>query len=491
MKTVAHHLFLACLLCSALLGSAPRISAQGGVPLWTNVSSGVGSTAVDSNGNIFVTGSGITKYSDAGAPLWTNLAHALGPVVVNKNGNAFTIDSWFDGGNYFALLAYSSAGVPLWTNGFAPDSAILQSLAVDDSGNVFVTGSSSSASCCPGSYLTMKYSNTGVPLWTNRYKELGNNYSSAAAIALDRNGDVFVTGGSAPQTATHWYYVTIKYSNAGVPLWTNRYDLGVPGQTREVRSIAVDGSGNVFITGDSSKTSDYDYGTIAYSNSGTPLWINNYNGPGNSWDVARAVAVDANGNVFVTGYSSTTVFDPTYGYLYDYATIKYSNSGVPQWTNYYDGPANFQDYASAITVDGDGNVFVTGTSFDGPCCTSVAAFETIAYSNAGNLLWQNRYYGPDNFSITPVGIAVDRAGNVIVTGNSSYSTTIKFSSSLRQPVHLDFQKLNNQLVLSWINAGFNLQSAPFASGTFTNIPGATSPYTNSFTAPRQFFRLAQ
>ena len=47
-----------------------------------------------------------------------------------------------------------------------------------------------------------------------------------------------------------------------------------------------------------------------------------------------------------------------------------------------------------------------------------------------------------------------------------------------------------ELVLSWTNAGFNLQSAPTMTSTFTNIPGATSPYTNSLAAPRQFFRLA-
>jgi hypothetical protein len=78
-------------------------------------------------------------------------------------------------------------------------------------------------------------------------------------------------------------------------------------------------------------------------------------------------------------------------------------------------------------------------------------------------------------------------------------------------VHLDFQLLNNQLVLSWTNAGFNLQTAPAVTGPFTNLPAATrpvrwyciylgsprclaishgaSPYTNPLTAPRQFFRL--
>jgi hypothetical protein len=49
--------------------------------------------------------------------------------------------------------------------------------------------------------------------------------------------------------------------------------------------------------------------------------------------------------------------------------------------------------------------------------------------------------------------------------------------------------LNHQLVLSWTNAGFTLQSAPDLTATFTNIPAATSPFTNPLTAPQQFFRL--
>jgi len=92
-------------------------------------------------------------------------------------------------------------------------------------------------------------------------------------------------------------------------------------------------------------------------------------------------------------------------------------------------------------------------------------------------------------------IALDSSGNVFVTGhseivgNNSAIVTIKYSSSLPPPVHLDFQKLNKELVLSWNNAGFNLQTAPALTGAFTNILGATSPYTNAPTSAQQFFRL--
>ena len=91
-------------------------------------------------------------------------------------------------------------------------------------------------------------------------------------------------------------------------------------------------------------------------------------------------------------------------------------------------------------------------------------------------------------------MAVDRSGNVFVTGGGYWSATnsgfaiIKYSSSIPLP-HLDSQTLNNQLLLSWTNAGFNLQSAPAVTDTFTILSGATSPYTNLTTSAQQFFRL--
>jgi hypothetical protein len=87
-----------------------------------------------------------------------------------------------------------------------------------------------------------------------------------------------------------------------------------------------------------------------------PLWTNRYNGPGESYDGAYAMAVDRSGKVIVAGYS--------YGSdsSYDYTTIQYSSAGVPLWTNRYNGPANGNDYANALAVDRSGNVIVSGYS---------------------------------------------------------------------------------------------------------------------------------
>jgi len=172
---------------------------------------------------------------------------------------------------------------------------------------------------------------------------------------VDGSGNVFVTGSSA----------TIAYSSAGVPLWTNRSGGGL---------LAVDGSGNVFVTGSSIGGGFFrDYATIKYSGAGVPLWTNRYNGPTND-SYASAVAVDASGNVFVTGYSWGS------GSGNDYATINYSGAGVPLWTNRYNGPGKGDDYASAVAVDGSGNVFVTGFSTG---TSGNYDYATIKYSSAG------------------------------------------------------------------------------------------------------------
>ncbi|MGZ5543398.1 MAG: SBBP repeat-containing protein, partial [Limisphaerales bacterium] len=161
----------------------------------------------------------------------------------------------------------------------------------------------------------------GVPVWTNRYNGPANDDDLGRALAVDGSGNVFVTGYSYDQNAGGSFnpnFATIKYSGAGVALWTNRYSGSEP------RGIAVDGSGKVFVTGYSTgSSSGYDYATIAYSGAGVPLWTNRYNGPENSDDEAFAVAVDGRGNVFVTGHSYGTN-----GYA-DYVTIKYSSAIPP------------------------------------------------------------------------------------------------------------------------------------------------------------------
>ena len=73
------------------------------------------------------------------------------------------------------------------------------------------------------------------------------------------------------------------------------------------------------------------------------MWTNRYHGPGSGNDGATAMAVDGGGNVVVSGVSVGTNGLSSYD---DYATIKYSGAGVALWTNRYNGPANNADEAT-------------------------------------------------------------------------------------------------------------------------------------------------
>jgi len=402
-----------------------------GVPLWTNRYNGpangwdyASALAVDGSGNVFVTGSSkgsggdydytTIAYSGAGVPLWTNRYNGpangydlASAVAVDASGNVFVTGSsrGSAGDSDYATLAYSGAGVPLWTNRYnAPDSGPDQAsaVAVDGNGNVFVTGSSSGNA---GDYATIAYSGPGVALWTNRYNGPRSGYDQATAMVVDVRGNVFVTGSSA---SGGWDYATIAYSGEGVPLWTNRYN-GPGSGTDQAAAVAVDGSGNVFVTGSSDgREGDSDYATLAYSGAGVALWTKRYVGQQDASDTVRAVAMDASGNVFVTGISAGSGSS-------DYVTIAYSGGGVLLWTNRYHGPGDSYDVATAVAVDGRGNVFVTGYSAGSGGSDDYA---TIAYSGAGVPLWTNRYDGPENGGDQATAVAVDARGGVFVTGFS-------------------------------------------------------------------------
>ena len=124
--------------------------------------------------------------------------------------------------------------------------------------------------------------------------------------------------------------------------------------------------------------SGYDYTTIKYNTSGTEEWVARYNGEANLLDIAFAIALDGSGNVYVTGWS---VGLGPFGTSYDYATVKYDGSGQEQWVERYDGTGDLDDQAYAIAVDSSANVYVTGYSED---ANGVSSYTTIKYSQTSS-----------------------------------------------------------------------------------------------------------
>jgi hypothetical protein len=179
--------------------------------------------------------------------------------------------------------------------------------------------------------------------WVARYNGPGNYVDQAAAVALDDSNNVYVTGGSYGEDGLS-DYATIKYNAAGQEEWIARYNGPAEGDD-VAAAIAVDGSGNVYVTGSSVGAGGFpDYATIKYSSNGQQQRVARYNGPDAFFDEAIAIAVDSSGNVYVTGSSYDS--DSTS----DYATIKYDSAGQEQWVSRYDAPGQSFDDPSAIAV---------------------------------------------------------------------------------------------------------------------------------------------
>ncbi|MDM7917033.1 MAG: SBBP repeat-containing protein, partial [Candidatus Eisenbacteria bacterium] len=221
-------------------------------------------------------------------------------------------------------------------------------IACDASG-IYVTGRSNS------DYTTIKYDFDGSQQWLRSYNGPGNGSDAPAAMIGDADGNIYVTGQSWG-AGTNFDYATIKYDAAGNEQWVRRYDG--PATVFDLdfdyaAALALDGDGNVLVTGNSSD----DFATVKYDASGTETWVRAYDGPGAGVDWATSIAVDAAGNSYVCGssYGDATT-------QYDFATLSYDPAGTVRWTERYNGPGNFYDTAYSIGVHSSGEVYVTGSS---------------------------------------------------------------------------------------------------------------------------------
>jgi uncharacterized delta-60 repeat protein len=390
--------------------------------------------AVDGAGNVYVTGessgSGIglksdyatIKYGPDGSEQWVrryngpandyDFASAL---AVDGAGNVYVTGySWDPWHYHYVTIKYGPDGSEQWVrryNGPGDGDDVPYALAVDTAGNVYVTGRSAGSSTSDD-YATIKYGPDGSEQWVRRYNGPGNADDWAYDLAVDGAGNVYVTGTSSG-SGTGDDYATIKYGPDGSEQWVARYN-GPGNYYDEPGALAVDGAGNVYVTGYSVGGSTSDYATLKYNASGVQQWVARYNGPATNNDMARALAVDAAGNVYVTGGSWGSGSD------YDYATIKYGPDGGEQWVRRYDGPAKYDDRTTALAVDAAGNVYVTGGSWGS---SGDYDYATIKYGPDGSQQWAARYDGTGSGRDVGCALAVDAAGNVYVTGHSAGSGT--------------------------------------------------------------------
>jgi DNA-binding beta-propeller fold protein YncE len=296
---------------------------------------------------------------------------------------------------------------------------IANSLAVSPDGTkVFVTGSSY-LKRSNFDYATVAYdAATGARLWVKPYNGPGNNQDRALSLGVSPDGTrVFVTGWSGGVSSSSDYGTLAYDAFTGKRLWLARYN-GPANSIDDARALAVSPDGSkVFVTGSSfGVTSNGDYATVAYdASTGANLWVKRYSSPGNQYDQANAAAVSPDSSmVFVSGQSG--------GSQSDYVTIAYdATSGAPRWVKRYNGPGSRGSLATSLGVSPDGtSVFVTGSS---NTSQHFLDYATVAYdASTGATLWVARYHSPaqrDNYALS---LAVSPDGTQLyVTGASAGS----------------------------------------------------------------------
>jgi hypothetical protein len=256
----------------------------------------------------------------------------------------------------------------------------------DAAGNTYITGGSTNETKTEGDFFTIKVSPSGAILWEARETTLTYAVEYGLDILIDNNGDIVVTG--LKWNGNDMDIRTKKYTSGGNTVWESVYNSTFEGV--DIPAAMVTGTdGSIYITGISYSGTSVDYLTLKYNADGTLAWEarNNPAGEG-SWNEATALALDNGGNVIVTGYSPnpdgwlnyhTIKYSATGEQLWQQA-YNYTSTDP-------DNPSDVTNsVARAVTIDSNNNIYVTGT-FD----TFLGRIGTIKYNAAGVQQWIETY----------------------------------------------------------------------------------------------------
>ncbi len=433
--------------------------------------------AVDSSGNAYVTGTTASMDFPVTPPIQT-AAHGGKDVFVikfNTSGSG---------------IVYST-----YLGGSGDD--IGAAIAVDSSGNAYITGNTFSANFPTRNAVQASYGGTssmsfgdafvakidpaGGSLVYSTY--LGGGGDDAGfAVAADGSGAAYVTGvtssGDFPASAAAFRAFLSGASDAFVTKLSASGTIAYStylggGATEQGYGIAVDPSGNAYVTGATAST---DFPAVnafqpQCASSGTPFGVScadaflaklNASGSGlvystylggGATDLGRAIAVDASGNAYVAGATNSTNFPVTSNAFQhgfgsgpeDAFLAKFNAAGSALVYGTYLGGTG-DDIAYGIAVDAGGAAFVAGstTSSDFPtasavrsACGSVCADAFVAAINAaGSALIYSTYLGGSGTD-RALAIAADSLGGVYVTGETTSSdfltTAGAYQTSLAGP----------------------------------------------------------
>jgi hypothetical protein len=347
---------------------------------------------------------------------------------------------------YYRVLAYNIAGDSAWSSevnattladrtpwvhtfgGSSNDSSGW--IKVDGNGNVYATGNTRDFGAGSIDMLMFKYSPDGTPLWRKTWGGTGDDV--AGGICIDGSGNIYYSGRTKSFGIGGSDTFLLKRSSDGVPLWQKTWG-GSGDET--TYGVDVDVIGNVYVGGftNSFGAAGTDAFLLKYASDGTLLWQRMWGGPGDE-DVS-GIAVDGSGNVFVTGRTNSVGFSAG---VYDVFVLKFDTDGALLWQEAWGGAVD--DVPGTPATDMGGNVYIPcGTSSFG---VSPGSFDTAVLKLApdGNVLWQKTWGGiGDDIAY---GLSLDNSGNVWVTGIED-----SFSVGAADVALLEYNSLDGTLLL--------------------------------------------
>ncbi len=395
-------------IVNGLYGDAATIKYDSAGNLqWVRTFAGSGGWAdegkdieIDQAGNVCVAGYSefsvgqkylLLKYDNAGNNIWTREYDFIPSdyesavaAAIDNSGNLIATGDWgYPTTSDFGTVKLDPSGNKLWSRNYnysQVSTDAVNSIANDKAGNVYAVGKVRTAGHGDNIAL-VKYNAAGTLKWTYNRGSFGLLEAEDAgnAVAVDRNGYVYLTGCMTLSFAEKKDIFTMKLDSNGTPQWPLFVEASAFHLNDEGFEIGVDSSGNVYVGYDYEVAADnINFGVIKYNSSGTKLWTYAYAGGSNDTDLIRDMKVDNSGSVYLTGITSTASNNR------DIVTIKVNSTGIPDWINYSNGTANGDDDARAIETDNDGNVYVagsllnTGTGYD---------ITVTKYSGSGSTLW--------------------------------------------------------------------------------------------------------
>lgn len=417
---------------------------------------------VDPQGNVVVAGHEdrsdlgqsdnwlVRKYDQAGRLMWSQTYNSpanrwggANAVAVDRQGAVIVAghEDRSDLGEGFNWLVrkYSRKGELLWSasyNSPANGNDWANAMAVDAGGDVIVAGHEDRFDIRQGfNWLVRKYSKDGELVWSKTYNSPADRWDGAYGVAIDSRRNVLVAGREfRPDLGQSFNWLVQKYDSSGKLLWGRRYD-GDGNGWDGANAVAVDGKDNVIVVGREdqfNRSESFNWLVRKYDRDGNLLWSRSYNSPGNGWDGATAVATDARGNVLVAGREDRSDL----GQGADWRVIKYSPAGEESWTASYNNPGNGDDFANAAVADPEGSLVVAGREdrFDLGQSTN---WLVRKYGADGGLMWSIAYNSPADSWDGANAVAVDQSGNVVVAGS-------EFRSDLGQGHNWLVQKYDYQ-----------------------------------------------